>query len=60
MSSFDATELDVSNWKMSSLCTFFDSLTKEQEKMIHMGDLKSSKGKDQALIVQGIKNTKSK
>ena len=45
---------------MPSLSTFFDSLTKEQDKLIHMGAFRSSKGKDHALIVQGSKNAKSK
>ena len=34
VSTFHATRLVVSNWKMPSLCTFFDSLTKEKEKLI--------------------------
>ena len=42
------------------LCTFFDSLTKDKDKLIQMGSLSSSKGKDHALKVQGSKNTKSK
>ena len=50
----------VSNWKMPSLCTLFDSLTKEQDKLIQMGALRSSKGKDHALIVQGSKKINSK
>ena len=45
---------------MPSLNTFFDSLTKEQDKLIQMGDVKSPKGKDHSLMVQGIKNSKSK
>ena len=45
---------------MSSLNTFLDSLTKENDKLIQMGDLRSSKRKYHDLIVQGIKNTKSK
>ena len=57
VSTFHATRLVVSNWKIPSLCTFFDSLTKEKDKLIHMGDLRSSKGKYHALIVQGSKNT---
>ena len=60
VSMFNATRLDVSNWKMPYLCTFFDSLTKEKDKLIQMGALRSSKVKDLALIVQGSKNSKSK
>ena len=45
---------------MPSLSTFFESLTKEQDKLIQMGVLKYSEGKDHALMVQGIKNVKSK
>ena len=60
VSTFHATRLVVSNWKMHSLCTFFDSLTKEKDKLIHMGVLNYSKGNDNALLVQGNKNFKSK
>ena len=60
MSTFQATRLAISNWKMSSLSTLFDSLAKEQDKLIQMGDLKIYKGKYHALIVQGSKNAKSK
>ena len=60
VSIFHATSLVISNWKTPSLSTFSDSLTKEQDKLIQMGVLKSSKGKDHALMVQGRKNAKSK
>ena len=60
VSTFHATRLAISNWKMSSLSTFFDSLKKEQDKLIQMGALRISKGKDHALIVQGSKNARSK
>ena len=60
MSTFHATRLVVSNWKMPSLCTLFDSFKKEQDKLIQMGSIIYSKGKDHALKVQGSKNTKSK
>ena len=56
VSTFHATRLVVSNWKMPFLCTFFDSLTKEKDKLIHMGDIIYSKGKYHAIIVKGIKN----
>ena len=45
---------------MYSLSTFFDSLTKEKDKLIHMGALRSSKGKYHAPIVKGINNSKLK
>ena len=60
MSTFHATRLVISNQKMSSLITFFDSLTKEQDKSIQMGAPRSSLDKDHALIVQGSKNVRSK
>ena len=34
VSAFHATRLVISNWKMSSLSTFFDSLTKEHNQLI--------------------------
>ena len=60
VSTFSATRLAISNWKIPSLSTLFDSLTKEQDKLIQMSALRTFKGKDHALIVQGSKNTKSK
>ena len=60
VSTFHATGISILNWKMSSLSTLFDSLTKEQDKLICMGALRSSKGKGHARIVQGSNNTKSK
>ena len=60
VSTFHTTRLDVSYWKMPCLWTLFDSLTKDKEKLIDMGDIRYFKGKDHALMVQGIKNTKSK
>ena len=60
VSTFHVTRLVISNWKIPSLSTFFDSLTKEQDKLIHMGVLNYSKGKDHSLMVQGSKNVKTK
>ena len=60
MSTFHTTRLAISNWKIPSLSTFFDSLTKDQDKMIQMGALRSSKGKYHALIFQKSKNSISK
>ena len=51
VSTFHATMLVISNWKMPSFSTLFDSLTKEQDKLIQMGALRSYKSKDHALIV---------
>ena len=45
---------------MPSLSTLFDSLTKDQDKLIHMGALIYSKVKYHALIVQGSNNARSK
>ena len=59
VSTFHATRISISNWKMPSLSTFFDSLTKEKDKLIHMNALRSSKKNYHSLIVQGIKNSKS-
>ena len=42
------------------MSTLFDSLTNEQDKLIYMGCLIYSKGKDNALIVQGSKDIKKK
>ena len=58
VSTFHATKLVISNSKMPSLSTFFDSLTKEQDKLIQMGALRISKGKDHDLIVQWRRNAK--
>ena len=43
VSTFHATRLFISNWKMPSLSTLFYSLAKEKYKLIKMGDLISSK-----------------
>ena len=55
---FHATRISISNWKIPSLSTLFDSLTKEQDKFIQMGSLRISKGKYHALIFKGSKNEK--
>ena len=60
VSTFQATRLVVPKWKMSSLNTFIYSLTKKQDKLIHMCVLNSSNEKDHALMVQGSNNVKSK
>ena len=52
MSTFHATKLVVPKWKMPSLNSFLDSLTKEKDKLIHMGILNSQKIKYHALLVQ--------
>ena len=60
VSTFHATRLVVPKWKMPSLNYFLDSLTKDKNKLIHMGVLNSPKSKDHALLVQGKNNVKSK
>ena len=45
VSTFHATRLAISNWKIPSLSRFFNSLTKEKYKLIHMGDIISYKCK---------------
>ena len=60
MSTFHAARLVVPKWKMPSLNYFLDSLTKDKDKLIHMGVLNSPKSKDHAFLVQGKKNVKSK
>ena len=60
VSTFHATRLVVPKWKMPSLNSFLDYITKEKDKLIHMGVLNYSKGKDHALLVQGNKTIKSK
>ena len=60
VSIFHATRLAISNWKIPSLSTFFDSLAKEQEKLIQMWTLKIYVNKDHALIFQASKNANSK
>ena len=41
VSTFHATRLIVPKWKMPSLNYFLDSLTKDKDKLIHMGVLNS-------------------
>ena len=60
VSIFHATRLVVPKWKIPSLNYFLDSITKDKDKLIHMGVFNSSKGKDHALLVQGSKKFKSK
>ena len=55
VSMFHATRIAILNWKIPSLSTFFDSITKEKDKLIYMGDIRSYKGKENSLIVQGSK-----
>ena len=60
VSTFHAIRLAISNWKIPSLSTLIDSLTKEKDKLVQMGTLKISKRKYHALVVQGRNNAKSK
>ena len=38
VSTFHATRIVILNWKMASFSTFIDSLTKEKDKLVHMGE----------------------
>ena len=49
VSTFHATRLVVPKWKMPSLNSFLDSITKEKDKLIHMGIINSPKKKDHSL-----------
>ena len=60
VSTFNATRLAVPKWKMPSLNSFIDSMTKEKYKLIHMCVLNSSKVKYYSLLVQVKNNVKSK
>ena len=60
VSTFHATRIVISDWKIPYLSTLFDSLTKKQDNLINMGSLISSNWKDHTLIVQGSKNARSK
>ena len=46
VSTFHATGIAIWNWKLPSLSTFIDSLSKNQDKLVHMEDLKIAKRKD--------------
>ena len=58
LSTFPTTKLAVRNWRMSSLDAFIDSLTKEKDKLVQMGALKTSNY--HALKNCWSKNSKSK
>ena len=60
VSTFHATRLVISNWKIPSLSTLFDSLSKDQDKLIQMGNIKISQEKYNSLIFQGRNNSKRK
>ena len=46
ISTFHFGRLENPNWKIPSLYSFIESLIKEQDKLIHIGDLKASKNQD--------------
>ena len=48
VSTFYATKLTARAWKMPSLIDFMESLTQEQDKLVMMGTIKTSK--DQYLV----------
>ena len=59
VSTFYATKLTARTWKMPSLADFMESLTQEQDKLLMMATIKTSK--DQALIAGDSKvDSKSK
>ena len=61
VSTFHATKLVVRNWRIPSLDAFIDSLTQEQDKLVQMGTLSSSK--DHVLASHGamkFRNAKAK
>ena len=60
VSTFHATRFVITNWKIPSLSTLFDSLAKEKYKLIQKGTIKTSKVKYYSLTVQGSTNAKSK
>ena len=60
VSTFHVTRVVVAKWKMPSLNSFLDSITKEKDKLIHMGVLNFPNRKDHSLLVQGKNNVKSK
>ena len=60
VSTFHAIRIYISNWKIPCLSIFFSSLTRKQAKLIHMGAITYSEGKDNSLIVQGRNNINSK
>ena len=53
VSTFLSGKLTIQNWQMPTLVRFMESLTQEQDKIVHMGTIKASK--DQALAV-GVSN----
>ena len=60
VSTFHATRLVVFKRKIPYLNYFLDSLTKEKDKLIHVGVLNSPKRNGHSLLVQGSKKHKSK
>ena len=60
VSTFHATRISISNCKMPCLSTFFDSKTKDKDKLIQMGALRIPNWNFHAIKVQGSNNYKSK
>ena len=53
VSTFHSVKLTTPNWKMPTLNSFIESLTREHDKLIQMGIIRSSR--DQALVAGGPK-----
>ena len=58
VSTFHLGKLIVRNWRMPTLEDFMESLTREQDKLVQMGTIKSTK--DQALVAGVSNQTKGK
>ena len=53
VSTFHSVNLSTPNWKMPTLDSFIESLTREHDKLIQMGIIQSSR--NQPLVVGGPK-----
>ena len=55
---FHLGKMTVRNWRMSALAYFMESFTQEQDKLVQMGTIKSTK--DQALVACFMNQAKGK
>ena len=53
VSTFHSSKLTARNWRMSTLADFMESLTQEQDKLVQMGTIKSTKDQD---LATGVSN----
>ena len=53
VSTFHSSKLTARNWRIPALADFMESLTQDQDKLVQIGTIKSTK--DQALVV-GVSN----